>query len=127
MIRPKEVTLPGSLMSFKAGRPTSYQRFFRKESTALLRKNSGLEHCRTVRREGAPIPLLPLKRWDNGKDVVLAGDVQVAARREAREVRRQDHLTAVHARAHDHAQAAAAVPKHSANATKVKRAMVRRR
>lgn len=45
-----------------------------KESTALLRKNSGLDHCRTVRREGAPIPLQPLKRWDNSKDVVLAGD-----------------------------------------------------
>ena len=28
----------------------------------------------TVRREGAPIPLRPLKRWDNGRDIVLAGD-----------------------------------------------------
>ncbi len=28
----------------------------------------------TVRKEGAPIPLKPLKRWDNGRDVVLAGD-----------------------------------------------------
>ena len=28
----------------------------------------------TIRREGAPIPLKPLKRWDNGRDVVLAGD-----------------------------------------------------
>ena len=28
----------------------------------------------TIRREGAPIPLKPLRRWDNGRDVVLAGD-----------------------------------------------------
>ena len=28
----------------------------------------------TLRREGAPIPLQPLQRWDNGRDVVLAGD-----------------------------------------------------
>jgi geranylgeranyl reductase len=27
-----------------------------------------------VRTEGAPIPLKPLKRWDNGRDVLLAGD-----------------------------------------------------
>ena len=27
-----------------------------------------------MRREGAPIPLKPLPRWDNGRDVVLAGD-----------------------------------------------------
>ncbi|MEM9063615.1 MAG: geranylgeranyl diphosphate reductase [Pseudomonadota bacterium] len=45
-----------------------------KESTALLRRNSGLEHCKTIRREGAPIPLQPLEKWDNGQDVVLAGD-----------------------------------------------------
>ncbi len=28
----------------------------------------------TVRKEGAPIPLKPLKRWDNGRDVILTGD-----------------------------------------------------
>jgi geranylgeranyl reductase len=28
----------------------------------------------TIRREGAPIPAKPLPRWDNGRDVVLAGD-----------------------------------------------------
>ena len=27
-----------------------------------------------MRREGAPIPMKPLPRWDNGRDVVLAGD-----------------------------------------------------
>ena len=39
-----------------------------------LRRTAGLEHARTVRREGAPIPMRPMRRWDNGRDVVLAGD-----------------------------------------------------
>ncbi len=39
-----------------------------------LRAEAGLAGCETVRTEGAPIPLKPLKRWDNGRDVVLAGD-----------------------------------------------------
>jgi len=45
-----------------------------KAATAALRASSGLTDCETIRREGAPIPLEPLKRWDNGRDVVLAGD-----------------------------------------------------
>jgi geranylgeranyl reductase len=45
-----------------------------KEATRSLRAMSGLEGCETIRREGAPIPLRPLDRWDNGRDVVLAGD-----------------------------------------------------
>lgn len=45
-----------------------------KKATAALRIASGLENCRTIRREGAPIPLKPLDKWDNGRDVVLAGD-----------------------------------------------------
>ncbi|MDP3493237.1 MAG: geranylgeranyl diphosphate reductase [Hyphomonadaceae bacterium] len=39
-----------------------------------LREVTGLADCETVRTEGAPIPLKPLPRWDNGRDVVLAGD-----------------------------------------------------
>jgi geranylgeranyl reductase len=39
-----------------------------------LRAGSGLAACETIRSEGAPIPLRPLKKWDNGRDVVLAGD-----------------------------------------------------
>ncbi|WP_439814964.1 geranylgeranyl diphosphate reductase [Zavarzinia sp. CC-PAN008] len=39
-----------------------------------LRAESLLEGCTLVRSEGAPIPLKPLRRWDNGRDVVLAGD-----------------------------------------------------
>lgn len=45
-----------------------------KQATAELRAMSGLTDCETIRKEGAPIPLHPLDRWDNGRDVVLAGD-----------------------------------------------------
>lgn len=45
-----------------------------KQATADLRAASGLTQCETIRREGAPIPLRPMDRWDNGRDVVLAGD-----------------------------------------------------
>lgn len=45
-----------------------------KKATADLRAMSGLTGCETIRREGAPIPLRPLDCWDNGRDVVLAGD-----------------------------------------------------
>ncbi len=43
-------------------------------SVTALREASGLTNAKTIRREGAPIPMKPLKRWDNGRDVVLAGD-----------------------------------------------------
>jgi geranylgeranyl diphosphate/geranylgeranyl-bacteriochlorophyllide a reductase len=39
-----------------------------------LRGLSDLAGMETIRREGAPIPMKPLRRWDNGRDVVLAGD-----------------------------------------------------
>ncbi|MCH2076856.1 MAG: geranylgeranyl diphosphate reductase [Rhodobacteraceae bacterium] len=45
-----------------------------KQKTADLRAASGLAGCETIRKEGAPIPLKPLDKWDNGKDVVLSGD-----------------------------------------------------
>ncbi|WP_187428116.1 Kynurenine 3-monooxygenase [Roseobacter fucihabitans] len=45
-----------------------------KQATADLRASAGLSDCRTLRREGAPIPLKPMKFWDNANDVVLAGD-----------------------------------------------------
>lgn len=45
-----------------------------KQATADLRAMAGLSGCETIRREGAPIPLRPMDRWDNGRDVVLAGD-----------------------------------------------------
>jgi geranylgeranyl reductase len=39
-----------------------------------LREAAGLAQAETLRREGAPLPMKPLPRWDNGRDVVLAGD-----------------------------------------------------
>ena len=39
-----------------------------------MRGDLGLDRCETVRREGAPIPLKPLKKWDNDRDVIVAGD-----------------------------------------------------
>ncbi|WP_372621375.1 geranylgeranyl diphosphate reductase [Falsiroseomonas sp.] len=43
-------------------------------SVAELRRATGFDKLRTIRHEGAPIPLKPLKKWDNGRDVLLAGD-----------------------------------------------------
>jgi geranylgeranyl diphosphate/geranylgeranyl-bacteriochlorophyllide a reductase len=48
--------------------------FSLRHATAALRQECGLAGAQTVRREGAPIPMKPLPRWDNGRDVVLAGD-----------------------------------------------------
>ncbi|WP_424972234.1 geranylgeranyl diphosphate reductase [Dinoroseobacter sp. S76] len=45
-----------------------------KAATQLLRESAGLTECETIRKEGAPIPLKPLDKWDNGRDLVLAGD-----------------------------------------------------
>ncbi len=45
-----------------------------RRAVAQLRERSGLADCATIRREGAPIPLAPRRRWDNGRDVLLAGD-----------------------------------------------------
>jgi geranylgeranyl reductase len=43
-------------------------------AVGALRQTAGLQDAETLRREGAPIPMKPLPRWDNGRDVVLAGD-----------------------------------------------------
>ena len=48
--------------------------FSLRHATTALRRAAGLEGATTVRREGAPLPMKPLPRWDNGRDVVLAGD-----------------------------------------------------
>jgi geranylgeranyl diphosphate/geranylgeranyl-bacteriochlorophyllide a reductase len=56
------------------GMGTAQKGFSIRNATAGLRKAAGLGDAETVRREGAPIPMKPLKRWDNARDVVLAGD-----------------------------------------------------
>jgi geranylgeranyl reductase len=48
--------------------------FSLRKAVSALRSSTGLANVETVRREGAPIPLKPLRRWDNGRDIVLAGD-----------------------------------------------------
>lgn len=48
--------------------------FALREAVGGLRRAAGLAGAETLRREGAPLPIRPLKHWDNGKDVVLAGD-----------------------------------------------------
>ncbi len=50
------------------------QGFTLKKAVDDLRQQTGLDASRTIRREGAPIPLRPLSRWDDGRNVVLAGD-----------------------------------------------------
>ena len=56
------------------GTGSAHKGFSLRGSVGELRKTTGLEGARTIRREGAPIPMKPAKRWDNGRDVVLAGD-----------------------------------------------------
>jgi len=53
---------------------SAHKGFSLRNAVAELRRDTGLDATATVRCEGAPIPLQPLKRWDNGRDVVLAGD-----------------------------------------------------
>jgi len=61
----------GDVLSVGTG--TAHKGFSIRDSVTELRELSGLTG-RTVRREGAPIPLKPLPRWDDGSNVVLAGD-----------------------------------------------------
>jgi geranylgeranyl reductase len=48
--------------------------FALRTATTALREATGLAGAETIRREGAPIPLKPLRRWDDGQSVLLAGD-----------------------------------------------------
>lgn len=43
-------------------------------ATAALKQSAGLADCRVIRREGAPLPLKPMRRWDNGRNALLVGD-----------------------------------------------------
>ena len=53
---------------------TANKGFSMREAVTKLRERSGMGESTTIRREGAPIPLRTLKRWDNGRDVLVAGD-----------------------------------------------------
>ncbi len=56
------------------GTGSAHKGFSLRDAVGSLRESAGLGDVETIRREGAPIPLHPLSRWDNGIDVVLAGD-----------------------------------------------------
>ena len=62
----------GSTMSVGTG--SANKGFSLRGAIAELRQRTGLDGCETIRREGAPIPLKPMKTWDNGRDVILVGD-----------------------------------------------------
>jgi geranylgeranyl reductase len=49
------------------GTGSMHKGFSLRGSVARLREQTGLAGVETIRREGAPIPLKPLKRWDNGR------------------------------------------------------------
>lgn len=56
------------------GTGSAHKGFSLRDSVGGLRKAAGLIGSETIRREGAPIPLHPLPRWDDGHSVLLAGD-----------------------------------------------------
>jgi geranylgeranyl reductase len=56
------------------GTGSAHKGFSLRNAVGALRECAGLDGLETIRREGAPIPLRPLSRWDNGRDIVLAGD-----------------------------------------------------
>ncbi len=62
----------GDTLSIGSG--TADKGFSLRTATAALRRSVGLADAETIRREGAPLPMKPLPRWDNGRNVVLAGD-----------------------------------------------------
>ena len=56
------------------GMGTARKGFSVRQSVGALRQAARLDQAQTIRREGAPIPLKTLRRWDNGRDVIVAGD-----------------------------------------------------
>jgi geranylgeranyl reductase len=60
--------------SLSVGTGSADKGFSLRAAVSRLRQQAGLEGLELLRREGAPIPMKPLPRWDNGRDVVLAGD-----------------------------------------------------
>ncbi len=62
----------GETMSIGTG--SANKGFSLRGAVTKLRAATGLDGYETIRREGAPIPMRPRKRWDNGRDVLLIGD-----------------------------------------------------
>lgn len=59
--------------SVSVGTGTAKKGFSLRGAVEDLRAREKLD-TRTIRCEGAPIPMQPLKRWDNGRDILLTGD-----------------------------------------------------
>ena len=60
--------------SASIGVGSAYKDFSAKKSVNELRAISGLDTAETIRKEGAPIPMKPMKRWDDGKALLVSGD-----------------------------------------------------
>jgi len=60
--------------TLSVGTGSAERGFSLRKATTRLREAAGMQDFETIRQEGAPIPLKPLPRWENGRDVVLAGD-----------------------------------------------------
>ena len=56
------------------GTGTAVKGFDLKAATRELRRRHGLADAVTVREEGAPLPLKPMRKWDDGRNVLLCGD-----------------------------------------------------
>ena len=56
------------------GTGSAHKGFSLRGAVGAMREEAGLAGAETIRREGAPLLLHPLPRWDNGRDVLLAGD-----------------------------------------------------
>jgi geranylgeranyl reductase len=56
------------------GAGTAVKGFSLRKAVKRMRDQTGLDDNDIVRTEGAPLPLKPIRRWDNGKDVVVIGD-----------------------------------------------------
>ena len=56
------------------GLGSAHKGFALRDAVTRLRARTALDQCTTIRREGAPIPLKPLRRWDNGRDILVTGD-----------------------------------------------------
>ncbi|MEM8627675.1 MAG: geranylgeranyl diphosphate reductase, partial [Pseudomonadota bacterium] len=62
----------GSTASIGVG--SARKGFSLRQAVKRLRSDINMTDVETLRTEGAPIPMKPLPRWDNGRDVLLAGD-----------------------------------------------------
>lgn len=48
--------------------------FSLRNAVAELRRDTNLDDAKLIRHEGAPIPMKPIKKWDNGKNILVIGD-----------------------------------------------------